>query len=122
MTHLARPGALAPAISPSPKALTTPLAGNRQPLTQRLADCRAEIAALETAWVTAAEQALAHTLPRSIRIDDRSTWDRTTWDRYHAEAAAAEPEFKPRLRRLYQQVQNLERLLAAPAPPKAHPT
>lgn len=114
MTHLARHGALVPPVPHLPSALSTPLAGRRLPLTQRLAAVRAEIATLEAAWVTAAEHELARNLSRAVRLDDRATWDRATWDRYLAAATAAEPEFKPALRRLYQQADNLERLLAMP--------
>ena len=120
MTHVARHGALATPVSPPARTLAFTLGGNRQPIAQRLASCSAEIAALEAAWVAAAEQALARTLPRAIRVDDRSTWDRATWDRYLAAATAIEPEFKPKLRQLYQQVENLERLLAALLTPNAH--
>lgn len=116
MTHLARHGALAPPMPILPNVLSTSLSGNRLPLAQHLAAIRAEIAALEAAWVAAAERDLARTLPRAVRLDDRATWDRTTWDRYLAAATAAEPEFKPQLRRLYQQADNLERLLAMPVP------
>lgn len=116
MTHLARHGALALPVPSFPNALSTPLAGNRLSLAQHLAVIRADIVALEAAWVAAAERDLARALPRAVRIDDRATLDRVTWDRYLAAATAAEPEFKPQLRRLYQQADNLERLLAMPVP------
>ncbi len=107
----------APRHAPPLSSLTTSLAGNRAPLAPQLAACRAEIAALEAAWVAAAEQDVARGLPRGVRIHDRQTWDRSTWDRYLAAAAAIEPEYKGRLRRLYQQIDNLERPLARPNRP-----
>ncbi len=117
MTYPAQHGAITQPVQSSRRPLTTAIAGNRQPLIERLTALRADIAAIEAAWVAAAEQDLVRNLPRAVRIDDRATWDRATWDRYLAAATAAEPEFKPRLRRLHQQIDSIERLLAAPELP-----
>ena len=48
--------------------------------------------------------------PRSVQVHDRETWDRAMWDRYLRAAAGLEPEYGPRLRRLYQEIDQLGRL------------
>src|SRR4051794_25505282 len=126
MTHLfpaeaarAAPQSISRAGSPQP-----PLLGNRAPLRQAIAAKRARIAQLEAAWVAAAEAELARHPRHGIRIDDRATWDRETWTRYLAAAEACEPEFKPPIRRLLDEIAATERLLAAPVaergPSRAH--
>ena len=100
--------------SPSPTA-TPPLLGNRQRLRDTLAAKRAAVAALEAAWVAAAEADAARGISRGVRVDDRSTWDKTTWSRYLAAASAHEPDFKPRIMRLLREIENLEKLLGMPA-------
>ena len=126
MTHLfpadaarAAPQSISPARSPDPVLL-----GNRAPLRNAIAAKRTHIAQLEAAWVAAAEAELAQHPRHGIRIDDRATWDREIWTRYLAAAEACEPEFKPRIRRLLDEIAATERLLAAPVaargPSRAH--
>ena len=92
----------------------TALLGDRSRLRTALLDKRASIARLETAWVTAAEADAAVGRSRSVRMDDRGTWDRATWDRYLGAATKLEPEYGPQLRRLYAEIDHLNRLLALP--------
>ena len=47
-------------------------------------------------------------------MDDRATWDTATWNRYLAAAETCEPVFKPRIRRLLVEIENLEKLLVMP--------
>ncbi len=75
--------------------------------TRALADAEIDL-------VAACERAAARGLAAGVRIDDRETWDRATWDRYLAAAASLEPEFGPRMRRLYREIDQLNRLLALP--------
>jgi hypothetical protein len=93
-----------------------PLSGNRTALREAVTAKRAQMAAIEAAWVAAAEIDMARHLGHGVRADDRSTWDRATWSRYLAAAEAHEPDFKPRIRRLLTEIESLERLLASPEP------
>ena len=88
--------------------------GNGTSLTASLAAKRAAVASLEAAWVAAAEADAARTNTRNVRMDDRSTWDRATWDRYLTAASNHEPDYKPRIKRLLREIDNLEALLAMP--------
>ena len=121
MTHLfpaeaarAAPQSISGARSPFPG-----LAGNRAPLQQAIAAKRARMAQLEAAWVAAAELELARHPRHGVRIEERSTWDGETWTRYLAAAEACEPEFKPSIRRLLDEIAATERLLAAPVADRA---
>lgn len=87
---------------------------DRRHLLDAIADRQARLVELEDELVEACETAALRAMPPTIRRDDRSTWDRATWDRYLACAAALEPEFGPALRRLYREVNQLERLAALP--------
>ena len=75
-----------------------------------IANRRIHLAALESRMVTACEAAAARNAPRSVQVHDRETWDRAMWDRYLRAAAGLEPEYGPRLRRLYQEIDQLGRL------------
>lgn len=116
MTHLqARPAvqcALLPACQPSHPFPA--LLGDRTSLTTSLATKRAAVASLEAAWVAAAEADAARTNTRNVRMDDRSTWDRATWDRYLTAASTHEPDYKPLIKRLLREIDNLDALLAMP--------
>jgi hypothetical protein len=90
------------------------LLGNRAALRDAIAAKRAQMACLEAAWVVAAETDIARHLGHAICIDDRGTWDKPTWSRYLAAAEAHEPAFKPRIRRLLDEIASIERLLEAP--------
>src|ERR1700761_5171567 len=71
---------------------------------------RAEIAGLEADWAAASERAAARCLGGIGRLGDRETWDRTTWSRYLTAATQSQDLYLPRLRRLYAEVERLERL------------
>jgi hypothetical protein len=47
-------------------------------------------------------------------MDDRGTWDRATWQRYLDAAARLEPQYGPAMRRLLQEIDQLNRLMALP--------
>jgi hypothetical protein len=104
--------ALPPASTTSPSF--TALLGDRGRLRSALLDKRATIAWLETAWVAAAETDAAIGRARTVRMDNRETWDRATWDRYLAAASRHEPDYMPRIRRLLGEIDNIEKLLALP--------
>ncbi len=73
-----------------------------------------EIGDLEGQLVAACEAAAARNAAVGVRIADRETWDRPTWNRYLAAAIQLEPDYGPRMRRLYQEVDQLKRLIALP--------
>ena len=75
---------------------------------------RRTLAELETAMVAACEAAAARCAARGVRIEDRASWDRTMWQRYLDAATRLEPQYGPAMRRLYQEIDQLERLLALP--------
>ncbi|MBV8914131.1 MAG: hypothetical protein JOZ05_13965 [Acetobacteraceae bacterium] len=126
MTHLfpAEAARAAPQSLSHPRSPLPSLLGERAPLRTAIAAKRAHIAQLEAAWVAAAEAELARHPRHGIRIDDRATWDRETWTRYLAAAEACEPEFKPRIKRLLDEIGATAHLLAAPVaergPSRAH--
>ena len=68
----------------------------------------------ENEMVAACEKAAERGAARAVRIDDRATWDHATWQRYLDAAARLEPEYGPKLRRLYQEIDQLSRLIALP--------
>ena len=98
----------------------SPLLGDRLPLRGALATKRAALAALEAAWVTAAEADAVRNSSRDVRMDDRGTWDKATWSRYLAAASAHEPDFKPRIGRQLREIDSLEKLRVVPSAPIAH--
>lgn len=73
-----------------------------------------EITELEAQLVCACEAAAARNAANGVCIEDRETWDRAMWNRYLAAAAQLEPDYGPRMRRLYQEVDQLKRLAALP--------
>ena len=114
MTHLQAPSAVQRASLPAsqPSRPFPALLGNRTSLTTSVAAKRAAVASLEAAWVAAAEADAARTNTRNVRMDDRSTWDRATWERYLTAASDYEPDYKPCIKRLLREIDNLEALLA----------
>jgi hypothetical protein len=86
------------------------LAGLRSAVVLR----RACLARLETAMVAACEHAAARGRADDVQMDDRATWDRATWQRYLDAAARLEPEYGPAMRRLLQEIDQLNRLMALP--------
>jgi hypothetical protein len=105
----ARP--VSPARARSDPSALTPI-GHQSRIQDALAALRAQISLLETAWVAASEVEAARGRSRDVRIDDRGTWDRATWARYLAAAAAHEPAFMPKIKRLLCEIDRLERVLA----------
>jgi hypothetical protein len=82
-----------------------------------IAEKRAEIAALEADWAATSERAAARSLGGIRHLGPRETWDRSTWTRYLTAATDNQDLYMPRLRRLYAEVECLERLGDAEAPP-----
>ena len=82
---------------------------------------RALIARIESAWVSACEREARRNLAPGILLDDRETWDKATWNRYLTAAAKTEARFLPRMRRLYNEIARLERMLALPATTETAP-
>ncbi|MGH7121955.1 MAG: hypothetical protein ACREFP_23675 [Acetobacteraceae bacterium] len=82
---------------------------------------RTLIARIESAWVSACEQEASRHLALGVFLDDRETWDKTMWNRYLAAAAKTEARFLPRMRRLYDEIAHLERMLTLPATTEAAP-
>ncbi len=122
MTCITRAGTPYP---PSPSVLSTVFGSppipseprphlDRQRLNTGVLARQKKLAEIETEMVAACEQAAARGAAACVRIDDRETWDRATWDRYLAAAAQLEPDYGPRLRRLYQEIDQLNRLMALP--------
>jgi hypothetical protein len=83
---------------------------SRQALDMRVRVRRAWLAELEIAMSAACE---ASALGASQRTDatDRESWDRATWHRYLAAAMRLESTYGPRMRRLRQEIGQLERLM-----------
>ena len=75
---------------------------------------RRTLAELETAMVAACEAAAARCAARGVHIEDRASWDRTMWRHYLDAATRLEPQYGPAMRRLYQEIDQLERLLGLP--------
>jgi hypothetical protein len=73
---------------------------------------RARLAELETQMIAACEAAAGGMRPRPGAGFEREHWDRATWHRYLAAAMRLEAEFGPRMRRLRQEIGQLERLIA----------
>jgi hypothetical protein len=71
---------------------------------------RAALAELEAEMTAACEAAALGTRPRTNEAFDREQWDRATWYRYLAAAMRLEAEYGPRMRRLRQEIGQLERL------------
>ena len=118
MTHPSPGGqTLASPLTSHMRAAQPPLIGDRQRLRDALAVRRAAMLRLEADWVAASEADAARGRGGHVRMDDRSTWDAATWNRYLTAAARHEPAFKPRIRRLLVEIENLEKLLAMPAVP-----
>ena len=84
---------------------------NRQALDVQIARRRAHLAELETEMIAACEAAaLGYPSPASA-TPKRWHWDRTTWHRYLATAMRMEAAYGPRMRRLRQEIGQLERLM-----------
>ena len=120
MTHLSPAATMRRVLPPASAALAfTALLGDRSRLNAALLNKRAAIAQLEAEWVTAAENDAAAGHARTVRMDDRETWDRATWDRYLTAASKHEPDYMPRIRRLLTEIDNIEKLMTLPSGPIA---
>ena len=99
-----------PSLSPPiPAALPHPFSGHAL-LTLQIDFRRARLADLEAGMITACEAAaLGGRSPKGTSAD-RERWNRTTWHRYLAAAMRLEPTYGPRIRRLRQEIGQLERL------------
>jgi hypothetical protein len=79
-------------------------------LTLQIASRQARLAQLEAEMIAACETAALGARSRTSAAADRERWNRTTWHRYLAAAMRLEAEYGPRLRRLRQEIGQLERL------------
>jgi hypothetical protein len=84
---------------------------SRQVLDLKIVLRRARLSELEIAMSAACEAAALGESPRT-GATDRESWDRATWHRYLAAAMRLESTYGPRLRRLRQEIGQLERLMA----------
>jgi hypothetical protein len=120
MTHLPPAGGAASpppstflrtSIQPALAHPTFPHPLNRQVLTLKIACRRARLAELEAEMIAACEAAaLGYPSPASA-TPKRGHWERTTWHRYLATAMRMEAAYGPRMRRLRQDIGQLERLM-----------
>jgi hypothetical protein len=96
--------------APSHPALPHPL--NRQMLMPKIVHRRARLAELETEMVAACEAAALGERSQTGATSRRGHWDRTAWHRYLATAMRLEATYGPPMRRLRQEIGQLERLIA----------
>lgn len=114
MTHVNPPAAQASTVPSPMTAAPVHRHLDRARFLAGVAERRQVLADLEARLATACEQRAARGRASTVRIDDRATWDRPTWNRYLAAAAELEPEYGPRMRRLWQEIGQLERLAELP--------
>ena len=95
--------------SPAGPALQHPLSGQML-LTLQIASRRSRLAELEAEMIAACEAAAVGTRYRTNATSERKHWGRTTWYRYLATAMRLEATYGPRMRRLRQEIGQLERL------------
>ena len=96
------------ATSPPPARLS------RQTLDMQILQRRARLAELEAEMIAACEAAALGTRPRTSADFERTHWERTTWHRYLIAAMRLESDYGPRMRRLCQEIRQLERLKTLP--------
>ena len=121
MTHLSPDGGAMPASSPSLSrrasirpspahpALPHPFSGHML-LTLQIQSRRARLAALETEMIAACEAAALGASSRTKVVSERERWSRATRHRYLAAAMRLEATYGPPMRRLRQEIGQLERL------------
>ena len=85
-----------------------------QALTPHIVRRRAALAALEAEMIAACETAAMATRSVAGGPLDCECWDRATWHRYLAAAMRLETFYGPRMRRLRQEIGQLERLMTLP--------
>ena len=100
MTHLFPDGGASP-----PSAILS-----RHALDLQIVLRRARLAALETGMIAACEAAALGTRARTNATLAPERWNQTTWHRYLAAAMRLEATYGPRMRRLRQEIGQLERL------------
>ena len=83
-------------------------------LDTQIARRRMAIAALEAEMTAACEAAAFGARLRTLAPADHADWDRTALQRYLAAAMRLEPDYGPRMRRLRQEIGQLERLKTLP--------
>ena len=97
---------------PNGAAIPPPLtAFSHQALTPHIVRRRAVFASLEAEMIAACETAALGRRSESNGPLDREDWDRATWHRYLAAAMRLETVYGPRMRRLRQEIGQLERLI-----------
>jgi len=94
-------------------ALPHPLSGQML-LTLQIASRRARLAELEAEMIAACEAAALGPRSRTNATCERARWNRATWHRYLAAAMRLEATYGPRMRRLRQEIGQLERLMTLP--------
>jgi hypothetical protein len=87
---------------------------SRRMLDLQIALRRARLAELETKMIAACEAAALGARPPATATFERKHWDRTAWHRYLTAAMALEATYGPRMRRLRQEIGQLERLMTLP--------
>jgi hypothetical protein len=92
--------------APPPSAILS-----RQVLDLQVARRRVRLAKLETEMIAACEATALGTRPRTSARFKREHWDRATWQRYLAAAMRLEATYGPPMRRLRQEIGQLERLI-----------
>jgi hypothetical protein len=96
------------------RIMLPPIILSRQALDVQI-DCRrARLAELEAEMIAACEAAAVGTRPRTDATLDREHWNRATCQRYLAAAMRLEAVYGPRMRRLRQEIGQLERLTTLP--------
>jgi len=99
-------------FSPDRRTLSQPPSMlGRLSLDLKITSRRAQLAELEGQMIAACEAAALGACPGSRPTLDRKHWDRTTWNRYLAAAMRLESRYGPRMRRLRQEIDQLERLM-----------
>jgi hypothetical protein len=120
MTHLSPAGGAASpppstflrtSIRPAPALPALPHPLNRRVLTLKIACRCARLAELEAEMIAACEAAARGAPSRASVTPKRGHWDRKTWHRYLATAMRMEAAYGPRMRRLRQEIGQLERLM-----------
>ena len=117
--HHAGAGALArpPLHTTTPSPAPPPPAAfrlDRHSLALAVAARHRALAETEHRMVVACEAAAARGAGPEVNMADRATWDRATWNRYLAAAMQLEASYGPRMRRLRQEIGQLERLMRLP--------
>ena len=102
-------------LSSAGGAASPPIARlSRRALDMQIARRRARLAELEAEMIAACEAAALGTRPRTSAGFSRERWDRATWQRYLTAAMRLEATYGPPMRRLRQEIGQLERLMTLP--------